>query len=358
MQHGDADVGQTERMAFPTSFDSVLDLARLPWFEVRGGATLATMPEVGPVIDMHTHLAMGYLTKHRVDVFSPTPHTSHYLPLTAPVDLVPYSNTNLDPESMWSMKADMSVLSATPWGKRVTHTAPNLLRDMDALGIVNSVLLPFDLTFGTHNTEVFLEASKRFPRLIPFTGVHPKAKDLDEQLDRHVAAGVRGAKFHPNGQFIATDHPKVISFCNRCGQADLPILMHCGPVGIEPKAGRKRSQVYRYEKAIAENPDTTFILGHCGALQHTIALGFADKYPNVKYELSSLGLDGMRDVFAAVAPERLLYGTDWPFYHQSITLARVLILTDGDDATRRKVLHDNAAALLRLDQQEPAVSPE
>ncbi len=335
-------------MPFQTRFDSVLDLARLPWFEVRDGATLAALPEVGPVIDMHTHLAMGFVTRHRVDVFTETPHTSHYLPLTAPVDLEPYSNTNLDAESMWSMKMDMSVLSLTPWGKRMSHTAPNLLRDMDALGITNSVLLPFDLPFGTKNTEVFIDAAKRFPRLLPFTGVHPKSRTLDEQLQRHLAAGVRGAKFHPNGQFIATDSPAVVSFCARCGQADLPLLMHCGPVGIEPKAGAKRSQVYRYERAIAENPDTTFVLGHCGALQHTVALGFADKYPNVLYELSSLGLTAMRDVFAEVAPERLLYGTDWPFYHQSITMARVLILTDGDEAARRAILHDNAARLLRL----------
>lgn len=335
-------------MAFQTRFDSVLDLARLPWFEVRDGATLAALPEVGPVIDMHTHLAMGFVTRHRVDVGVETPHTSHYLPLTAPVDLEPYSNTNLDPESMWAMKMDMSVLSLTPWGKRMSHTAPNLLRDMDALGIVNSVLLPFDLPFGTKNTEVFLDAAKRFPRLIPFTGVHPKSTTLDEQLQRHLAAGVRGAKFHPNGQFIATDSPAVVSFCARCGQADLPVLMHCGPVGIEPKAGAKRSQVYRYERAIAENPDTTFILGHCGALQHTVALGFADKYPNVRYELSSLGLTAMRDVFAAVSPDRILYGTDWPFYHQSITMARVLILTEGDESARRAILHDNAARLLRL----------
>ena len=126
--------------------------------------------------------------------------------------------------------------------------------------------------------------------------------------------------------------------------------MHCGPVGIEPKAAERRSQVARYEQAIAENPDTTFILGHCGALQHEVALdSFVDRYDNLYWELSSLGLDAMRTVFDRVAPDRLLYGTDWPFYHQAITMARVLFLTEDNDALRRAVLHDNAARLLGLD---------
>ena len=49
---------------FPTSFASTLDLARLPWFEVRGGNRLVmtddALAEVGPIIDTHTHLAMGF----------------------------------------------------------------------------------------------------------------------------------------------------------------------------------------------------------------------------------------------------------------------------------------------------------
>jgi hypothetical protein len=56
----------------------------------------------------------------------------------------------------------------------------------------------------------------------------------------------------------------------------------------------------------------------------------------------------VRDVLEAVPADRILYGTDWPFYHQGLTLARVLIATDGEPALRRAVLHDNAARLLGL----------
>jgi predicted TIM-barrel fold metal-dependent hydrolase len=52
---------------------------------------------------------------------------------------------------------------------------------------------------------------------------------------------------------------------------------------------------------------------------------------------------------AVASADRLLYGAHWPFYHQALTLARVLIATDGEPALRRAVLHDNADRLLGLD---------
>lgn len=248
------------------------------------------------------------------------------------------------------MKADLSVLSLTPWGQRTTHTAPNLLRDMGDLGITHAVLLPFDLPFGPSNADVFLDAGARHLRLLPFAGVHPSDCRAEAKLADQHARGARGLKFHPNGQFVGPDHPKVVRLCRGCGERDLPVLMHCGPVGIEPKAAERRSQVARYERAIAENSGTTFILGHCGAMQHEVALdSFVGRFENIYWELSSLGLDAMRTVFDRVAPARLLDGTDWPFYHQAITMARVLILTEDHEPLRRAVLHDNAVRLLGLD---------
>ncbi len=337
------------RPTFPTRFASTLDLARLPWFEVRGGNRLVVVDDsIGPVIDVHTHLAMGFFRKLKVDLRAETPTVAHYLPVTLPVDLDRYSNENFDKASMFAMKADVSVLGLTGVGMRTTHTAPNLIREMDALGISHSVILPFDLPVGARNSDAFLEVARDFPRLVPFGSVHPQERDVDGRLDRQIAAGAQGIKLHPNGQFIAPDHPKTVHLCGRCGAKGLPVLFHCGPVGIEPEAARKRSEVARYEAAIAEHPETTFILGHSGALQSEQALRFADRYPNTYFELSCLGLTDLKRVLDTVPRDRILYGTDFPFYHQALTLARVLICTEGDHELRRLVLHDNAAALLGI----------
>jgi predicted TIM-barrel fold metal-dependent hydrolase len=46
--------------------------------------------------------------------------------------------------------------------------------------------------------------------------------------------------------------------------------------------------------------------------------------------------------------ERLLFGTDWPFYHQAATLAKVLLVTEGRRDVRRAILRGNAERLLGL----------
>lgn len=339
---------------FPTRFASTLDLARLPWFEVREGNRLAMVDDaVGPIIDMHTHLAMGFLRHLRVDLHRETPATAYYLPLTLPVDLDAYANTNLDASAMFAMKLDLAALCLTAQGMRTTHTAPNLVRDLRDMGIARAVVLPVDLPFGPRNSDAVAEATRRYPELLPFGSVHPLERDGDGRLARQKAAGAHGIKLHPNGQFVAPDHPRTVRLCGRCGVHGLPVLFHCGPVGIEPGAAARRCQVARYERAIAENPETTFVLGHSGALQAEEALAFAARYPNTHFELACLGLPALRRVLEVVPPERIFYGTDWPFYHQSLTLARVLIATEDDPALRRAVLHDNAARLLGL----PVTSP-
>ena len=49
---------------------------------------------------------------------------------------------------------------------------------------------------------------------------------------------------------------------------------------------------------------------------------YAKRYDNVWLELSSQSLGNIQSLLDDLGPERLLYGTDWPFYHQAIALAK------------------------------------
>jgi predicted TIM-barrel fold metal-dependent hydrolase len=48
-------------------------------------------------------------------------------------------------------------------------------------------------------------------------------------------------------------------------------------------------------------------------------------------------------------PDRVMFGTDWPFYHQATQLAKVLMATESDPGTRSRVLWENAARLFDLE---------
>lgn len=333
-------------MTAPLVFANLRDLARLPWFDVHEERLVVADRGVGPVIDMHAHIALAYLLPMRVDLQRHTPHTAHYLPDCCAIDFEVYQNRNFTPEALQALKRDLTLGSLRRGGMRATHTVPNLVREMDELGIAQSVLLPIDLPYLSRNAAHALEAARREPRLISFGSVHPIVDRVGLRLDEQAHAGARGVKMHPAVQLMAPNHPRAMALYRLCGARDLPVLWHCGPVGIELASGRRRSQVTLYEEPIATHPRTRFVLGHAGALQMEQALDLACRYPNVWLELSGQSLGNVRTILERADPDRVVYGSDWPFYHQAIGIAKVLMATEGNERLRRKVLHDNAAALL------------
>ena len=332
-----------------TRFQSAYDLARLPWFELRDGDRVVLVDDtLGPIVDMHTHLALSYVRHDTVDIEAPGPPTRHYLPMAQPVDLEGYLNLNFSDEDLSAMRRDLTVGCLTRGGMRPTHTAPNLEREMADAGVHTALLLPIDFPWLSRNAEDYLALAAGTDRLASLGSVHPHARDVAARLDRQKAMGARGIKFHPAVQMVAPDHPKAMALYRLCAERDMLVFYHCGPVGIEAKAGRERCQLKHYWAAVADNPDVTFVLGHSGALQMERGLELAQRYPNVFLELASQGLSNVRRIVAEAPPERILFGSDWPFYPEVVTMAKVLIATDDDPGARRRILWENAARLLDL----------
>lgn len=330
-------------------YNEGFDLAKLPYFDVVDDRLVLADKTIGPVIDAHTHIALAYLLPMSVDQYSTKEPTEHYLPMKGrPINFECYLNKNFSEEDLSRMKSDLVWKSTTSGGMRRTHTFGNLQREMKELGIKHSIVLPIDFPVLSHNAEFTLELAKKQPEIIGFGSVHPYAFNVEGKLDKQVAMGVKGIKVHPAVQLVRADNHRAMKLYKLCGERKLPVLFHCGPVGIELKKGRELSQVVYYEKPIAENPDVTFILGHSGALQMEQALDYTKRYPNVVLELSGQSLSNVRKIFEEADPNRVMYGTDWPFYHQALAMAKVLIATEGEQELRHKVLYKNAADLFGI----------
>lgn len=337
---------------FPRVFSSLHDLARLPWFEVRQGRLVVADPSVRRAVDMHTHLALTYVRPPAVDLTARHDRVEHYLPDDVPLDFDVYVNKNFRPEDLRRMKRDLVVGGFTGGGMRRTHTVPNLTREMGELSIARSVLLPIELPRPlSDNTGTFVRAvhaAGAQAELICFGSIHPWTSGMRAQLDAQVRLGVKGIKVHPAVQLVRPDDRRAMKLYALCAERGLPILWHCGPVDIEPRLGRYMSQLVHYERAVAESPNTTFVLGHSGALQMERAIELARRHPNVWMELSSQGVPNLQRLLDELGEDRLLFGSDWPFYHQAIPLAKVLMVTEGRPAARAKLLHQNAERLLGL----------
>ena len=242
-------------------------------------------------------------------------------------------------------------------GMRRTHTAANLIGEMQPLNIGVSVLLPIDYPILSNNAANYLQVAQQADgKFVSFGSVHPHARNVGDKLAEQQQLGAKGIKVHPAVQLVAPDHPRAMKLYRYCGELGLPVLWHCGPVGIEPLLGRYLSQLKHYWRPVHDQPDTTFILGHSGALQRELAIALARDYGNVYLDIACQSLTGVRQIIAEVPPERILFGTDWPFYHQSMGMAKVLIATEGDPVMRQRILWDNAARLLQLPPRDSLIA--
>ena len=336
------------RVNYPTRFDNLLDLARLPWFEAKDGRLVLADKALGPAMDVHTHLALAYALPNSVDLLRLWPQTEHYLAAARPLDLDVYINRNFTPDDLKRLEVDLALKSVGPHGMRRTHSLPNLAREMDELGVLKSVLLPIDYPVFSQNAMTWLQAAHGHSPTIGFGCIHPYRPGMRHSLQAQIALGAKGIKFHPAVQMVRPDDRRAMKLYRLCAEFNLVLLFHCGPVDIETRLGRYLSQVRHYERALAENPDVPFILGHSGALQMAEALEYTKKYPNVYVECSSQSVSNCKTIFETVPRDKILFGSDWPFYHQAIGLAKVFMATDGDAELRKDVLWRNGARLFGL----------
>lgn len=332
-------------------FANIEALARLPWFKREDGRLKLVDRSIARTIDFHTHLALSYVRPNRIDLYRLHKDTEYYLPEERQFYLDRYLNKSFSEADLSRLKRDLVLGGMTAGGMRLTHTAANLARDMDDLNILHSVLLPIDFPWISDNAGTWLTAVADDPRFICYGSVHPYAGGREQKLDRQVGLGATGVKVHPNIQIVAPEGKRSMDLYHLCDERKMVVFWHCGPVGIEPPHGKILTQVRRYEKPIRELPHCTFVLGHAGALQNDQALELARRYQNVYLEISGQSVERIRAMIENGPTDRIVFGTDWPWYHQGIGLAKVLLATEGKERIREQILYGNAARLLGLTEK-------
>lgn len=336
----------TEDPSLPLRFATRNALAALPWFEEHAGEIVVSDPAVGPVIDMHTHYALPTLSIHHIDMARETPDSNLLLGRCCAHHLDIRANQCFSPGELRAIKRDLLLGGLTGRGSRSDHTAPNLARDMRSMNVVRAAVLGIDMAIPNRHPTDTLRATKQREEAVGYGSVHPRAFNARERFEEQMHLGARGIKLHPPNQVFYPDAAYAMRIYRWCGAENIPVIWHSGPAGIEPWLGQHCAQMFRYERPIRELPGTDFILGHAGSLQHREAIAIQRRYGNCWLEISGLSLGQLREVLSEADTDRVVFGSDWPFYHPVLPLAKVLIATEGRAELRRKVLHDNAARLL------------
>jgi predicted TIM-barrel fold metal-dependent hydrolase len=343
----------------PQRYRGYRGLAELPWFEIDSAGQLRCVADdLPPAIDIHCHFGMSLFLAPEVDLQARTARVQHLLDCDAQepgceLDLDVYINANFNEDDLWELRK--GAVAQLLWGSAAarTQTIPNLLAEMDATQVGEALILPiaFGLPLGDDLCERWMAAIDEAgagERLIRAASVHPRDQERVAKLERYAAAGARAVKLHPTMQRFYPDDPDVMEIYQACERLGLAVVFHAGRAGIEPESTHRYALPRHFEGALSSFPKVDFVLGHAGARDAAAALPLAIRHENAWLDIHGQGVTTLREMLDATGGERMLYGTDWPFYHLAATLAKVLIVTEGRPKERDALLRGNAERLLGI----------
>jgi len=121
----------------------------------------------------------------------------------------------------------------------------------------------------------------------------------------------------------------------------LPVMIHTGDFSYTAPL-LMMDMAHRF-------PDVIFILAHMGSIAFVLdAIEIAKMFPNIYLETSGMTSPSMlRRAVAECGPGKILFGSDYPFWHPLVEMERIEA-ADLGVATTRMILGENIACLLDL----------
>ena len=242
----------------------------------------------------------------------------------------------------------------------VPETGPeHLLALMDLLSIRVAIIAGDQVLLyeGVRASHVPLrEACERSEGRLFYLGFFdPRAADASLAALEETARwpGFVGIKIHPSLHRTWADDPVYQKAWEFAADHDLPILTHSWSVS-ETNPAQAYSTPGRFEVHVRRFPQVRLVLGHAGGrgAGRLEAVRMVNEHPNVFLDIAG-------DVFCnrliktlaeSVPPNKILFGTDFPWIDPRANLSRVL-LAEIDDQLKQKILSDNACAVYKIEEK-------
>jgi uncharacterized protein len=206
--------------------------------------------------------------------------------------------------------------------------------------------------FTVPNDRTLACAERSGGRLIPFVRLDLTAQPLEE-AKRCLDLGARGIKLHPRAQAFALSDERLQPIFALAVERSVPILIHGGR-GLPPIARDLEALVRR-------NEGVRLIVAHAGIADMAGLAGRLGGIPGVFFDTSVWsGLD-LLDLYRQVAPEQVLYASDYPYGRQPNSLlvsVRTAKLAGFDDKQLRLMLGGSARRMLAGEELEPLSAPK
>lgn len=243
--------------------------------------------------------------------------------------------------------------------KAQISSADDLIISMDESGVDRAVTFGFGWSDGglcREANDYVMDAVSRFPdRLSGFVSVNPcEVAEMQKEVERCVAQGLVGiGELMPDGQCFSFDEMTVVApLAEVAREYHLPIMTHASePVGhVYPGKGER--PLHTITRFAEQFPDVVLVCAHWGGglFLYELMPKLLGVLVNVYYDTAAslfLYRDRVFTVAMQVAPDKILFGTDYPLISHGRFLKRVR--TAGlPPLIERGLLGENARRVLRL----------
>jgi hypothetical protein len=204
-------------------------------------------------------------------------------------------------------------------------------------GIQRTVLVPtFPADSQSANRALAAVVRRRPDQFVGFAWVHPRrdARWVDRLVDEAVRLGLRGLKIH------GSEATPTRAVCRAACRHRLPVLVDV--------VGRP----WTVEMFATRFPQVDFVIAHLGSFAddwraHRVVIDQLARLPNVYSDTSGVRrFDYLVEAVARAGPHKLLFGSDGPFLHPGLELAKIRLL-ELDPRSEALIMGGNAMRLLR-----------
>ena len=255
----------------------------------------------------------------------------------------------LAPRAMERLK---SVSSIFDFIKAHTNgTASDAKRVLTAAGVTHAVICNI-ATNPRQETNVndFAISLTADPFFSPLGSIHPDSDKKAAELDRLVAAGIKGIKLHPDYVHVLFSDPRIDEILALAEERGLFVIVHAGRDPISPDLIHATPDMFA--AAHKRHPHLTLIAAHMGGFDE--AKGVLEHLVGTSIYLDT-SLCSLREgekellykILAEHDPARLLFATDTPWSDAS----REIAFLEGapiPEAKKQMIRSENAARLLGL----------
>jgi predicted TIM-barrel fold metal-dependent hydrolase len=219
-----------------------------------------------------------------------------------------------------------------------------MLAMFDRVGITGSFTFCLDEpdrapAFSAANDRTLAYAAETPDRIIPFVRLDLADNPIAEAT-RCLDLGARGIKLHPRAQGFSLGDKRLDDVFAVAVEHDVPILIHGGR-GLPPIGDHLAALVTRFS-------DARLIIAHAGIADLGGLAGHFANVPGVFFDTSVWSVVDLLDLMRQVAPQQILFATDYPYGRMpnALLLAlRCARLASFDETEIRGMLGTTAQAI-------------